>query len=81
MKNISYFSDLARQLRDYPDLAVVFGFHHLRLPQVENFLAFLGDTDNDILQDFILELLEFYSMCHFFWISHYLKTQTNCCSK
>ena len=37
MKNISYFSDLARQLRDYPDLAMIFGFHPLRLPQVENF--------------------------------------------
>jgi len=51
MKNISYFSDLARQLRDYPDLALVFGFHPLRLPQVENFSAFLADTDNDTLQD------------------------------
>jgi transposase len=50
MKNISYFSDLARQLRDYPDLTIVFGFHPLRLPQVENFSAFLADTDNDILQ-------------------------------
>jgi hypothetical protein len=51
MKNISYFSDLARELRDYPDLAIVFGFHPLRLPQVENFSAFLADTDNDILQE------------------------------
>ncbi len=51
MKNISYFSDLARQLRDYPDLAIVFGFHPLRLPQVENFSAFLADTDHDILQE------------------------------
>jgi len=51
MKNISYFSDLARELRDYPDLAIVFGFHPLRLPQVENFSAFLADTDNGMLQD------------------------------
>ena len=51
MKNISYFSDLARQSRDYPDLALVFGFHPLRLPQAENFSAFLADTDNDILQE------------------------------
>jgi transposase len=51
MKNISYFSDLVRVLRDYPDLALVFGFHPLRLPQVENFSAFLADTDNGILQE------------------------------
>jgi len=51
MKNISYFSDLARELRDYPDLALIFGFHPLRLPQVENFSAFLGDTDNGMLQE------------------------------
>ncbi len=50
MKNISYFSDLVRMLRDHPDLALVFGFHPLKLPQVENFSAFLADTDNDILQ-------------------------------
>lgn len=41
MKNISYFSDLA----------LVFGFHPLKLPQVENFSAFLADTDNGILQE------------------------------
>ena len=51
MKNISYFSDLVRVLRDYPDLALVFGFHPLKLPQVENFSAFLADTDNVILQE------------------------------
>lgn len=51
MKNISYFSDLVRALRDYPDLALVFGFHPLKLPQVENFSAFLGDTKNGILQE------------------------------
>ena len=41
MKNISYFSDLA----------LVFGFYPLRLPQVENFSAFLADTENSILQE------------------------------
>ena len=41
MKNISY----------YPDLAIVFGFHPLRLPQIENFSAFLADTENSILQE------------------------------
>ena len=51
MKNISYFSDLVRALRDHPDLALVFGFHPLKLPQVENFSAFLADTDNGILQE------------------------------
>ena len=51
MKNISYFSDLVRVLRDHPDLAMVFGFHPLRLPQVENFSAFLADTENSILQE------------------------------
>ena len=51
MKNISYFSDLVRVLRDYPDLALVFGFHPLKLPQVKNFSAFLGDTDNHLLQE------------------------------
>ena len=50
-KNVSYLSDLARELRDHPDLALVFGFHPLRLPQVENFSAFLGDTENSILQE------------------------------
>jgi len=51
MKNISYFSDLVRVLKDHPDLAIVFGFHPLRLPQVENFSAFLADTDNGMLQE------------------------------
>jgi transposase len=32
MKNVSYFSDMVRELRDHPDLALVFGFHPLRLP-------------------------------------------------
>ncbi|HBY56887.1 MAG TPA: hypothetical protein DEG96_03375 [Candidatus Atribacteria bacterium] len=41
MKNISYFSDLA----------LVFGFHPLRLPQVENFSPFLADRDNGMLQE------------------------------
>jgi len=30
---------------------LVFGFHPLRLPQVENFSAFLGDTENSIFQE------------------------------
>lgn len=46
IKNVSYLSDLARELLDSPDLALVFGIHPLRLPQVENFSAFLGDTEN-----------------------------------
>jgi hypothetical protein len=37
-KNIFYLSDLA----------LLFGFHPLRLPQVENFSAFLADTENSI---------------------------------
>jgi len=49
MKNVSYLSDLAKELRNYPDFALVFGFHPLQLPQVENFSAFLGDMDNGIL--------------------------------
>jgi transposase len=51
IKNVSYFSDLVRVLRDHPDLAIVFGFYPLRLPQVENFSAFLGDAKNRILQE------------------------------
>lgn len=51
MKNVSYFSDLVRELRDHPDLPLVFSFDPLRLPYVENFSSFLGDTDNGILQE------------------------------
>ena len=47
IKNVSYLSDLVRELKDNPDLALVFGFH---LPYVENFSAFLGDTENSIFQ-------------------------------
>lgn len=50
IKNISYLSDLVRELQDNPDLALVFGFHPLHLPCVENFSAFLGDTENNIFQ-------------------------------
>ena len=51
IKNISYLSDLVRELQDNPDLALVFGFYPLRLPCVENFSAFLGDTENSIFQE------------------------------
>jgi len=51
IKNVSYLSDLVRDLQDNPDLALVFGFHPLRLPYVENFSAFLGDTENSIFQE------------------------------
>ena len=50
IKNVSYLSDLVRELQDNPDLALVFGFHPLHLPCVENFSAFLGDTENSIFQ-------------------------------
>jgi hypothetical protein len=50
IKNVSYLSDLTRDLQDNPDLALVFGFYPLRLPCVENFSAFLGDTENSIFQ-------------------------------
>ena len=50
IKNVSYLSDLVRELQDNPDLALVFGFHPLHLPFVENFSAFLGDTENSIFQ-------------------------------
>ncbi|MEA3454690.1 MAG: transposase [Candidatus Caldatribacteriota bacterium] len=50
IKNVSYLSDLVRELQDNPDLALVFGFHPLHLPYVENFSAFLGDTENSIFQ-------------------------------
>ena len=51
IKNVSYLSDLVRELQDNPDLALVFGFHPLHLPQVENFSAFLRDTENSIFQE------------------------------
>ena len=51
MKNVSYLSDLVRDLENHPDLALVFGFHPLRLPHLENFSAFLGDTKNGILRE------------------------------
>jgi hypothetical protein len=50
IKNVSYLSDLVREFLDNPDLALVFGFHPLHLPYVENFSAFLGDTENSIFQ-------------------------------
>jgi len=50
IKNISYLSVLVRELQDNPDLALVFGFHPLRLPYVENFSGFLGNTKNRIFQ-------------------------------
>jgi len=50
IKNVSYLSNLVRELQDNPDLALVFGFHPLHLPCVENFSAFLGDTENRIFQ-------------------------------
>ena len=51
IKNISYLSDLVRYLHDNPDLTLVFGFHPLRLPYVENFSAFLEDTKSTIFQE------------------------------
>ncbi|MBA7513196.1 hypothetical protein ES705_05206 [subsurface metagenome] len=51
IKNVFYLSDLVRELQDNPDLALVFGFHPLHLPCVENFSAFLGDTENSIFQE------------------------------
>ena len=51
IKSVSYLSYLVRELRDHPDLALVFGFHPLRLPHVENFSAFLGDTENGVFQE------------------------------
>ena len=33
IKNVSYFSDLVRDLQDNPDLALVFGFHPLVFPR------------------------------------------------
>ena len=50
IKNVSYLSDLVRKLQDHPDLALVFGFHPLHLPYVENFSAFLRDAENSIFQ-------------------------------
>ena len=62
IKNVSYLSDLVRELQDNPDLALVFGFHPLHLPCVENFSAFLGDTENSIFQkvrdSLVSELIE-----------------------
>lgn len=62
IKNISYLSDLVRGFQDNPDLALVFGFHPLHLPCVENFSAFLGDTENSIFQEIrdslVSELIE-----------------------
>jgi hypothetical protein len=51
LKTSSYLSDLVRELRDNPNLALTLGFHPLRLPCVENFSAFLQDTENSIFQD------------------------------
>ncbi len=63
IKNVSYLSDLVRDLQDNPDLALVFGFHPLHLPCVENFSAFLGDTENSIFQEvrasLVSKLIEF----------------------
>jgi hypothetical protein len=50
LRTSSYLSDLVRELRDNPNLALMLGFHPLRLPCVENFSAFLQDTENTIFQ-------------------------------
>jgi len=57
MKNISYLSDLAKELRNYPDFTLVFGLHPLQLPQVENFSVFLCVTDNGILLEMRISLV------------------------
>jgi len=50
IKNVSYLSDLVKELQDNLDLVLILGFHHLHLPYVENISAFLGDTENRIFQ-------------------------------
>ncbi|UCG63750.1 MAG: hypothetical protein JSW12_13875 [Deltaproteobacteria bacterium] len=44
-------SDLVRELRDNPPLALKLGFHPLRLPCVEGFSVLLQDTENSIFQE------------------------------
>jgi len=44
IKNVSYLSDLLREVQNNPDFALAFGFHPLRLPYVESFSAFLGNN-------------------------------------
>lgn len=34
IKNVSYLSDLVRELKDNPNLVLFFGFHLLRLPYI-----------------------------------------------
>lgn len=48
IRTLPCLSDLARELSDNPNLALMLGFHPLRLPYVENFSAFLQDTQNII---------------------------------
>jgi hypothetical protein len=50
LRTSPYLSDLVRELRDNPNVALMLGFHPLRLPCVENFSAFLQDTENSIFQ-------------------------------
>jgi len=63
IKNVSYLSDLVRELQDNPDLVLVFGFRPLHLPRVENFSVFLGNTENSIFQEvrdsLVNKLIEF----------------------
>ena len=50
IKTLSCLSDLVGELKDNPNLALMLGFHPLHLPCVENFSAFLQDTENSIFQ-------------------------------
>lgn len=50
IRTLSWLSDLVRELDDNPNLALVLGFNPLKLPCVENFSAFLQDTENSIFQ-------------------------------
>lgn len=51
IRTLPYLSDLVRELQDNPNLALMFGFHPLSLPCVENFSAFLQDTSNPLFQE------------------------------
>lgn len=51
IRTLSYLSDLVRELRDNPNLALLLGFYPLKLPCTENFSAFLQDTENTVLQE------------------------------
>jgi len=62
LRTLPSLSDLVRDIQDNPNLALILGFHPLKLPYVENFSAFLQDTPHTLLREIkdylVIELIK-----------------------